>query len=73
LLWIRGLPFNYAQLKADLVIQIVLDAARESFGSNRLVRARMILSAEKSEMVRFLVKRTETVEKRQRIEITRID
>ncbi len=68
LLWIRGLPFNYAQLKADFVIHIILGAAREFLGINRLLGARMVLSGGKSEMVRFLIKQTG-----KRIEITRID
>jgi hypothetical protein len=70
--WIRGLPFDYGRLKADFVIHVVLGAARESFGNNLLIRARMVLSEGKSEMVRFLVKRTETAERGQRVEITRM-
>lgn len=70
--WIRGLPFDYGRLKADLAIHVILGVAHESFGNKRLIRARMVLSEGKSEMVRFLVKRTETAERGRRVEITRM-
>jgi hypothetical protein len=70
--WIRGLPFDYGRLKADFVIHVILGATREPFGNNRLIRARMVLTEGKSEMVRFMVKQTGTAERGQRVEIARM-
>jgi hypothetical protein len=66
--WIRGLPFDYGKLNTDAVIRIILGV----FKANNEITARMVLSDGKTEMVRFQIKRAESKDKLQQIEIRRI-
>jgi hypothetical protein len=73
--WIRGLPFNYNQLKADIVNDVIKRIPSKRLGlfsSNREFTAKMVLSEGKSESVKFVIKQSKSQDGIQQIEINRI-
>jgi hypothetical protein len=73
--WIRGLPFDYGRLNANVVMYVIfhfLRNALEPFGNDRIAKVGLALRDGGLETVRFQLKRTETAEKGLRVEITRI-
>lgn len=72
--WIRGLPFNYNQIKADTVIDIIMSIPSKKislFGNDRELIAKMALSEGKSETVRFLIKQSKSISGSRQLELSR--
>ena len=76
LAWIRGLPFNYARLNADIVIKILFSVKGSLqpnlVGETKEITARMPISSEKSEFVRFQLIRIPLKDVLQQLEVKRV-
>ena len=74
--WLRGLPFNYPQLDADVVMKVLLsfpgNEAATLFGETREISVRMVLEEGKSEIVRFALTHPPSLSESGQLEVTRL-